>query len=159
MYAHFHSIEYCLNFKLDHVMSLSLYVDDFFLGRLIRFLVLSENEWAFDLLYCVAFVVMDKQWLDKNATYMEFNVRNSPLLSWFVLANFVSTWSKAKAIWAYITKHPNNASILFFPFPCSNCCWLLVKSHVAGCVEIYSSSAGEGISNGWRPTDRRHAFI
>lgn len=37
--------------------------------------VFPENEWAFDLLYCVAFVVMDKQWLDRNATYMEFNVR------------------------------------------------------------------------------------
>ncbi|XP_050204962.1 uncharacterized protein LOC126655000 isoform X1 [Mercurialis annua] len=35
--------------------------------------MLSENEWAFDLLYCMAFVIMDKQWLDKNATYMEFN--------------------------------------------------------------------------------------
>ncbi|KAI4343383.1 hypothetical protein L6164_010738 [Bauhinia variegata] len=35
--------------------------------------MLSEDEWAFDLLYCVAFVVMDKQWLEKNATYMEFN--------------------------------------------------------------------------------------
>ncbi|XAR48171.1 hypothetical protein NMG60_11030904 [Bertholletia excelsa] len=34
---------------------------------------LSENEWAFDLLYCVAFVVMDKQWCERNATYMEFN--------------------------------------------------------------------------------------
>lgn len=33
----------------------------------------AEDEWAFDLLYCVAFVVMDKQWLEKNATYMEFN--------------------------------------------------------------------------------------
>ncbi|XP_057984871.1 uncharacterized protein LOC110634970 isoform X2 [Hevea brasiliensis] len=37
--------------------------------------MLSENEWAFDLLYCMAFVVMDKQWLGRNATYMEFNVR------------------------------------------------------------------------------------
>nr|GMD95290.1 ELMO domain-containing protein A isoform X2 [Ipomoea batatas] len=35
--------------------------------------MLSDNEWAFDLLYCVAFLVMDKQWLEKNATYMEFN--------------------------------------------------------------------------------------
>lgn len=34
----------------------------------------TENEWAFDLLYCVAFVVMDKLWLERNATYMEFNV-------------------------------------------------------------------------------------
>jgi hypothetical protein len=37
-----------------------------------------EDEWAFDLLYCVAFVVMDKQWLEKNASYMDFNV--SPLM-------------------------------------------------------------------------------
>ncbi|KAJ7957571.1 ELMO domain-containing A [Quillaja saponaria] len=35
--------------------------------------MLSENEWSFDLLYCVAFMVMDKQWLERNATYMEFN--------------------------------------------------------------------------------------
>ncbi|CAK9137345.1 unnamed protein product [Ilex paraguariensis] len=35
--------------------------------------MLSENEWTFDLLYCIAFVVMDKQWLERNATYMEFN--------------------------------------------------------------------------------------
>ncbi|XP_010415316.1 PREDICTED: ELMO domain-containing protein A-like isoform X3 [Camelina sativa] len=41
--------------------------------RLVFLQMLSENEWAFDLLYCVAFAVMDKQWLEKNATYMEFN--------------------------------------------------------------------------------------
>lgn len=35
--------------------------------------ILSENEWAFDLLYCVAFVMMDKKWMEKKATYMEFN--------------------------------------------------------------------------------------
>ncbi|KAG8365893.1 hypothetical protein BUALT_Bualt17G0019400 [Buddleja alternifolia] len=35
--------------------------------------MLSENEWAFDLLYCVSFMIMDKLWLEKNATYMEFN--------------------------------------------------------------------------------------
>lgn len=34
----------------------------------------SESEWAFDLLYCVAFIVMDKKWEQKNASYMEFNV-------------------------------------------------------------------------------------
>ncbi|KAG4920044.1 hypothetical protein JHK86_048857 [Glycine max] len=33
----------------------------------------AKNEWAFDLLYCAAFVVMDKLWLERNATYMEFN--------------------------------------------------------------------------------------
>ncbi|KAJ6721646.1 ENGULFMENT AND CELL MOTILITY [Salix viminalis] len=31
--------------------------------------ILSENEWAFDLLYCVAFAVMDNQWLQRNATH------------------------------------------------------------------------------------------
>ncbi|XP_066339911.1 uncharacterized protein [Miscanthus floridulus] len=41
--------------------------------RAIFIQMLSEDEWAFDLLYCVAFVVMDKQWLDKNASYMDFN--------------------------------------------------------------------------------------
>ncbi|KAG0458042.1 hypothetical protein HPP92_022959 [Vanilla planifolia] len=35
--------------------------------------LLSEDEKAFDLLYCVAFMIMDKQWLEKNASYMEFN--------------------------------------------------------------------------------------
>ncbi|MQL80790.1 hypothetical protein Taro_013245 [Colocasia esculenta] len=35
--------------------------------------MLSEDEWAFDVLYCVAFMVMDKQWLEKNASYMDFN--------------------------------------------------------------------------------------
>ncbi|KAL1804546.1 hypothetical protein DCAR_0936199 [Daucus carota subsp. sativus] len=43
------------------------------LARSVFIQMLSENEWAFDLLYCVAFVVMDKQWLQRNATYMEFN--------------------------------------------------------------------------------------
>ncbi|KAF3774970.1 ELMO domain-containing protein A [Nymphaea thermarum] len=35
--------------------------------------MLAEDEWAFDLLYCIAFVVMDAQWLAKNASYMDFN--------------------------------------------------------------------------------------
>ena len=39
-----------------------------------------EDEWAFDLLYCVAFMVMDKLWLDKNASYMDFNVNIAFLL-------------------------------------------------------------------------------
>ncbi|KAL8532843.1 hypothetical protein ACS0TY_009159 [Phlomoides rotata] len=41
--------------------------------RAIFLQMLSENEWAFDLLYCVAFMIMDKLWLNKNATYMQFN--------------------------------------------------------------------------------------
>ncbi|KAF3792990.1 ELMO domain-containing protein A [Nymphaea thermarum] len=35
--------------------------------------LLSENDWAFDLLYCVAFKMMDQQWLAMRATYMDFN--------------------------------------------------------------------------------------
>ncbi|CAD5324752.1 unnamed protein product [Arabidopsis thaliana] len=47
--------------------------------RLVFLQMLLESEWAFGLLYCVAFVVMDKQWLDKNATYMEFNMYKGQL--------------------------------------------------------------------------------
>uniref|UniRef100_A0A7N2M3X4 ELMO domain-containing protein n=1 Tax=Quercus lobata TaxID=97700 RepID=A0A7N2M3X4_QUELO len=40
----------------------------------IRFLeLLGEDEMAFDNLYCVAFRMMDAQWLAKRASYMEFN--------------------------------------------------------------------------------------
>ncbi|KAE9586372.1 hypothetical protein Lal_00000905 [Lupinus albus] len=35
--------------------------------------LLEEDEMAFDNLYCVAFSMMDAQWLAKRATYMEFN--------------------------------------------------------------------------------------
>lgn len=41
----------------------------------LRFLeLLAEDESAFDNLYCVAFCLMDAQWLAKRASYMEFNV-------------------------------------------------------------------------------------
>uniref|UniRef100_A0A5B7AH18 Putative ELMO domain-containing protein B isoform X1 n=1 Tax=Davidia involucrata TaxID=16924 RepID=A0A5B7AH18_DAVIN len=40
----------------------------------IRFVeLLSEDEMAFDNLFCVAFQMMDAQWLAKRASYMEFN--------------------------------------------------------------------------------------
>lgn len=40
----------------------------------IRFLeLLAEDEMAFDNLYSVAFVMMDAQWLARQASYMEFN--------------------------------------------------------------------------------------
>ncbi|OVA13759.1 Engulfment/cell motility [Macleaya cordata] len=40
----------------------------------IRFVeLLGEDEMAFDNLYCVAFRMMDAQWLAKRASYMEFN--------------------------------------------------------------------------------------
>ncbi|KAK2405884.1 hypothetical protein P8452_68291 [Trifolium repens] len=34
---------------------------------------LEENESAFDLLYCMAFKLMDHQWLSMRASYMDFN--------------------------------------------------------------------------------------
>ncbi|VFQ67473.1 unnamed protein product [Cuscuta campestris] len=40
----------------------------------IRFLdLLGEDERAFDNLFCVAFEMLDAQWLAKRASYMEFN--------------------------------------------------------------------------------------
>ena len=43
----------------------------------IRFLeLLGEDDMAFDNLYCVAFHMMDAQWLAKRASYMEFNVNH-----------------------------------------------------------------------------------
>ncbi|KAJ4980756.1 hypothetical protein NE237_031593 [Protea cynaroides] len=35
--------------------------------------ILSEDEEAFDVLYCIAFEMMDAQWLAMRASYMEFN--------------------------------------------------------------------------------------
>ncbi|CAI9769228.1 unnamed protein product [Fraxinus pennsylvanica] len=35
---------------------------------------LAENESTFDLLYCIAFKLMDHQWLAMHASYMDFNV-------------------------------------------------------------------------------------
>ncbi|CAA3008125.1 Hypothetical predicted protein [Olea europaea subsp. europaea] len=40
----------------------------------IRFLeLLSEDEMAFDSLFCIAFEMLDAQWLAKHASYMQFN--------------------------------------------------------------------------------------
>ncbi|KAL7216048.1 hypothetical protein ACSBR1_028069 [Camellia fascicularis] len=35
--------------------------------------LLGEDEEAFDVLYCIAFEMMDAQWLAMRASYMEFN--------------------------------------------------------------------------------------
>ncbi|CAM8904648.1 unnamed protein product [Rhodiola kirilowii] len=40
-------------------------------GAFMKFL--SENESAFDLLYCITFKLMDHIWLEMRATYMDFN--------------------------------------------------------------------------------------
>lgn len=39
--------------------------------------VLTEHEDAFDVLYCIAFEMMDAQWLAMRASYMEFKVSQS----------------------------------------------------------------------------------
>jgi hypothetical protein len=36
--------------------------------------LLEDDEEAFDNLFCVAFEVLDAQWLARQASYMEFNV-------------------------------------------------------------------------------------
>lgn len=52
----------------------------------IRFLeFLSNDELAFDELYCVAFKLMDAHWLAKRASYMEFNVSKFLILFFFYL--------------------------------------------------------------------------
>ncbi|KAK3141896.1 hypothetical protein QOZ80_4BG0339600 [Eleusine coracana subsp. coracana] len=35
--------------------------------------LLLENDRAFDILYCITFMLMDQKWLDMHATYMDFN--------------------------------------------------------------------------------------
>lgn len=40
--------------------------------------VLTEHEDAFDVLYCIAFEMMDAQWLAMRASYMQFKVSQSP---------------------------------------------------------------------------------
>lgn len=58
----------------------------------LRFLqLLGEDEMAFDDLYCVAFQMMDAQWLAKRASYMEFNVCPLSSLVNFLLAASIST--------------------------------------------------------------------
>ncbi|TVU15008.1 hypothetical protein EJB05_38506 [Eragrostis curvula] len=36
--------------------------------------LLLENDRAFDILYCITFMLMDQKWLDMHATYMDFNI-------------------------------------------------------------------------------------
>lgn len=57
-----------------------------------RFLqMLSHDDMAFDNLFCVAFKMLDAQWLAKRASYMEFNVR--PNLSCaIVFSHYLYQW-------------------------------------------------------------------
>ncbi|XP_024031145.1 ELMO domain-containing protein A isoform X1 [Morus notabilis] len=61
-----------ISFMLAQMLDLQSGVPSSLAG--IRFLeLLQEDEMAFDNLYCVAFQMMDAQWLAKRASYMEFN--------------------------------------------------------------------------------------
>ncbi|KAK2993237.1 hypothetical protein RJ640_015716 [Escallonia rubra] len=51
--------------------------------------LLGEDEESFDVLYCIAFAMMDAQWLAMRASYMEFNVL-PPSLSRFLSAPSIS---------------------------------------------------------------------
>lgn len=43
-------------------------------------ILIAEDEEAFDVLYCVAFQMMDAQWLAMRASYLQFNVCMRALL-------------------------------------------------------------------------------
>jgi hypothetical protein len=47
----------------------------------------SENDRAFDILYCITFKLMDQKWLEMHASYMDFNVRLS-----FLICNLSDTF-------------------------------------------------------------------
>ncbi|XP_054816153.1 uncharacterized protein LOC129315977 isoform X1 [Prosopis cineraria] len=61
-----------ISFMLAQMLDLQAEIPSSSTG--IRFLhLLEQDEMAFDNLYCVAFEMMDAQWLAKRASYMEFN--------------------------------------------------------------------------------------
>lgn len=77
----------------------------------IRFLdLLSEDEMAFDKIFCIAFQLLDAQWLAKHASYMEFNVWNFYLL-------------------CTLTCKPNNSQLII------RCSWIS-KSSFSGCSQV-----------------------
>ncbi|GMI65015.1 hypothetical protein like AT3G03610 [Hibiscus trionum] len=61
-----------ISFMLQQMLDLESEKPSSKAGRLFLEL-LAEDEMAFDNLYCVAFQMLDAQWLAKQATYMEFN--------------------------------------------------------------------------------------
>ncbi|CAM8959112.1 unnamed protein product [Rhodiola kirilowii] len=61
-----------ISFMLAQMLDLQSAIPKTSIG--IQFLeLLGEDDMAFDNLYCVAFQLMDAQWLAKRASYMEFN--------------------------------------------------------------------------------------
>jgi hypothetical protein len=61
-----------ITFMLIQMLDLQSVKPRSFIGAVFLKL-LSENDQAFDILYCITFKLMDQQWLDMHATYMDFN--------------------------------------------------------------------------------------
>ncbi|RZC86636.1 hypothetical protein C5167_029986 [Papaver somniferum] len=61
-----------ITFMLTQMLDLEAVTPRTIVGAIFAKL-LSENERAFDLLYCITFKVMDQQWLEMRASYMDFN--------------------------------------------------------------------------------------
>jgi ELMO domain-containing protein len=58
-----------------HLIFLPLFVGNMSTQAAMHFVRLVEDDdSAFDNLFCVAFQMLDAQWLKRRATYMEFNV-------------------------------------------------------------------------------------
>jgi hypothetical protein len=87
--------------------------------------VISEDEMAFDMLYCVAFEMLDAHWLAMRASYMEFNVTS--------LCLFLSC-SWATGMYCLVD------TVLEMVFLANNCGIILVS---AGCIESNSHAARE----------------
>lgn len=114
---------------------------------LLFFDVISENEWSFDLLYCVAFMVMDKQWLERNATYMEFNVRR--ILRLYICQEFYYHHVVLVQALCLRLRHLLLLSDQFKRvLNQSDSSVYVCVCYITGCFEIHSSSVGEGTSNG-----------
>ncbi|KAJ8622405.1 hypothetical protein MRB53_030934 [Persea americana] len=63
-----------INISFMLIQMLDLYSDKPKCLPGINFLkILSEDEEAFDVLYCIAYEMMDAQWLAMRASYMQFN--------------------------------------------------------------------------------------
>lgn len=92
----------------------------------------SENDRAFDILYCITFKLMDHKWLEMHANYMDFNVFPS-------IRNLLVTLSVT--------------TIKCLPY------WLDYETRSAGGYQIYTTTTWEGVT-AWRyPTNWGHAIL
>ncbi|GAB4844274.1 hypothetical protein Ancab_037638 [Ancistrocladus abbreviatus] len=69
---------------------------------------LAENESAFDLLYCISFKLLDHQWLEMHASYMDFNV--SSLLVTYIWRERCLTRVSCCVLFSHLMHNP----FLFF---------------------------------------------